>query len=74
MRSVWPFENVFPGLAGRLSWLEHRPIHHKIMGLTLVRAHSEAAGSIPDWDSFRRQPMDVSLSHCCFSLCLSLPL
>ena len=47
-----------------LHWLEHCPIHQKVTGL------------IPSWGMYRRQPVDFSLSHWCFSLAcfLSLPL
>ena len=47
-------------LAGWLGWLEHRPVHQK------------AAGSIPGRNTYEKQQIDVSLSHRCFSLSLSL--
>ena len=35
-----------------------------------VRAHTQAADSIPHQDTYGKQPIDVSLSHRCFSLSL----
>ena len=46
-------------LARLLSWLEHRPIHQNV------------AGSIPNQGMYERQPINVSLSHWCFSPFLS---
>ena len=43
-----------------LNWLEHRLIHQKV------------AGSNPGQGAYKRQPIDVSLSHLSFSLSLSL--
>ena len=40
----------------------------------MVRAPTEAAGSVPGWGMHGRQLINVSLSHQCFSLFLSLPL
>ena len=42
----------------------------------LVRAHARVAGSVPSQGTCNRQPVLVSLSHCCFSpsLSTSLPL
>ena len=57
-----------------LSWLafilksERSPVRFP------VRAHALLAGSVPIWGMFGSQPMDVSLSHQCFSLSPSLPL
>ena len=44
------------------SWLEHHPIHQKF------------AGSIPGQGTQRWQPINMSLSHQCFSFSLSLSL
>ena len=37
----------------------------------LVRAYTWVAGSVPIWDAYERQSIDVSLSHQCFSPSLS---
>ena len=42
--------------AGKLSWLQHHPIHQKVVG------------SNPSWGIYRRQPIDVSLSSHFFCL------
>ena len=42
-------------LAAWLNEWECRPTHRKV------------AGSIPSWGTYGRQPIDVSLSHPCFS-------
>ena len=40
----------------------------------LVRAHTKVAGLMPMRGACGKLPMDVSLSHQCFSLSLPLPL
>ena len=47
-------------LAGWLSWLERHPVHQKFVGL------------IPGRDTYRRQPINVCLSHQWFSFSFSL--
>ena len=47
-------------LASWLSWLENHNVHQKVVGL------------IPSQGMYGRQPIDVSLSHRCFSLPSSL--
>ena len=51
---------MYYALARWLSWLEYHPIHQKV------------AGSIPGSGMYGRQPVNVSLSHWCFSSSLSL--
>ena len=60
-------------LAQWLSWLKHRPTN-RLCVQSLVRACARVAGSIPSRGTYRRQVIDVSLSHRCLSLSLSLPL
>lgn len=43
-------------LAGWLSWWSIVPVHQKV------------EGSIPSWGTYRRQPIDIALSHQCLSL------
>ena len=39
----------------------------------LVRAHAWVAGLAPSWDAYKRQPINVSPLHRCFSPSFSLP-
>ena len=50
-------QNIILALARWLGWLEHHPVHQKVVG------------SVASWVTYRRQLTDVSLSH--QSLCLS---
>ena len=57
-----------------LSWLAFILKSERSLVRFPVRAHSSLAGSVPIWGMFGSQPMDVSLSHRCFSPSPSLPL
>ena len=59
-------------LAGAAQWVEIQPVNQKVAG-----AHAWVAGQVPSWGCARvaSQPVDVSLTHQCFSpLSPSLPL
>ena len=45
-----PYKKKHVAQARWLSWLERHPIHQKVVG------------SIPGWDAYGRQPINVSLS------------
>ena len=59
-----------------LSWLGIIPQSERSLVRFLVRAHVWVVVLIPSWGTYERQPIDVSLSHWCFSpsLSSSLPL
>ena len=50
-------QNIILALTRWLGWLEHHPVHQKVVG------------AVASWVTYRRQLTDVSLSH--QSLCLS---
>ena len=54
-----------------LSWLGIVPQSKRSLVQFLVRAHAWVVGSVPGQGMFERQPIDVSLSHRCFSPSLS---
>ena len=60
-------------LARWLSWLKHCPVHRKVVGSVPGQAHTQVAGLIPAQGVYRRQLIDVSLSHLSLSLSLSHP-
>ena len=55
-----------------LSWLECHPIVHKVTGLIPGQGTHPGCGFSSGWGMYRRQPIDASLSHLCFSLSRSL--
>ena len=59
-----------------LSWLAVIMQSKRLLVQFLVRVHAWVAGSVPSRDLYERKPIDVSLSHRCFSpfLSPSLPL
>ena len=48
-------------------WVECRLTNQKVAGSFPVRAHSWVVGLIPPWGTYKRQPVDVSLSLLSFS-------
>lgn len=52
----------------RLSCLESCPVHQKCVGSILVRPRAWVLGSIPGRSAYKRQPINVSLMHPCFTL------
>ena len=50
-------------LVGWLSWLERLPYTKRLQVQYPVRAHASVAGSIRGWSAYRRQRIDVSLTH-----------
>ena len=57
-----------------LSWLEQYPLSGRLQVWFLVRARTWVVGSFPSPGTRGRQPINVSLSHLCFSLSLPLSL
>ena len=55
-----------------LSWLGIIPQGERLPIRFLVRAHALVAGLVPSLGTYERQPIDISLSHRCFSPSLSL--
>ena len=55
-----------------LSWLGIVLQTERLQVWFLVRAHTRVAGWVPGWGTYERQPVNVSLSHQCFSPSLSL--
>nr|KAF6302531.1 hypothetical protein mPipKuh1_009286 [Pipistrellus kuhlii] len=58
-------------LAGVAQWVERRPVNRRVPVRFRSRARISVAGSSPaggPQNVCRRQPIDVSLSHPCFSL------
>ena len=48
-------------LAGWLNWLEHHPIHQKVVGL--IPSQGTYLGCrFNGWGAYRRQPIDVSFT------------
>ena len=54
-------------LTGAAQWVGHHPANRKVTGSIADQGTCQFAGQIPDWDSYKRQPIDVSLAHQCFS-------
>ena len=73
-------ESISPSLARWLSWLEHHPVYQKIGGFTPGQGTHLGCKSDCWSGRYGKQPVDVSLSHWCLSVflslspCLSLPL
>ena len=53
-----------------LSWLECRPIDQKVVG-SIPSQDTYLGCRLGPWSGHKRQVINVSLSHRCFSLCLS---
>ena len=61
---------MWPGLKSQaepwpvwLSWSESHPINQRLRVWFLVGVHGWLVASVPGWDMYKRQPINVSLSH-----------
>ena len=59
-------------LTGVAQRIGGHPANQKVISLIPVRAHAWVAGPGPQLGPCKRQPTDVLLTYCYFSLCFSL--
>ena len=67
------FKNIVLVLAGVAQWIERQPVNQKVTSLIPSQGTGLGCGPGPWLRVGDRQPIDVSLSHQCFSLSFSLP-